>query len=323
MPILRHLCTHTTTRFLVLALFIFVVSLASLIFASDRFIGAAEKIGYSLGVSPFIIGVTIVAFGTSLPELTTSVIAVLSNTSEIVVGNVVGSNITNILLVLGISAIAARPLRIERDLMKNEMPLLFGSALLLWFSLRDFDLSMIEALIFLAGLIGFLTYSIKGQVAEEQDRMRTGVLTYAILIAAGFAVYLSANYTVSSIETLATGLGISPSIVSLSLLALGTSLPEVVVSVAAVRKGNHSMALGNVIGSNLFNTYAVMAIPSFFGEMIIPQGIMTFSLPFMVAVTALLWITVIGREISFWKAGMLVSFYIFYLVELIRLSFVS
>ena len=307
---------------MLISLVIFVCSLAALIFASDKFIGAAEKIGYSMGISPFIIGVTIVAFGTSLPELATSIIAVLGGTSEIVVGNVVGSNITNILLVLGLTAMAVGTLKIERDIMKDDIPLLIGSSLLLWFALSDLRFSIIEAIIFLSGLAGFLIYSIKGQSEPKREKIKTGPLTYVILLAAGTAVYFAATYTVSSISDLATGLGVNPSVVSLSLLALGTSLPEIVVSISAARRGQHSLALGNVIGSNLFNTYAVMAIPSFLGEVVIPENVMSFSLPFMVAMTVVLWLVTMAKEISFWKAGMLVSFYIFFIAELIRLGFV-
>ncbi len=284
--------------------------------------GAAEKIGYSMGVSPFIIGVTIVAFGTSLPELATSIVAVLNGSSEIVVGNVVGSNITNILLVLGITTMVVGKLKIERDIMKDDIPLLFGSSLLLWFALRDYHLSLIEALIFISGMIGFLVFSIKGQTEPKTEKVKTGILTYVILIIAGAAIYFAATFTVDAIKELATGLGINASFVSLSLLAFGTSLPEIVVSVAAARRGQHALAIGNIIGSNLFNTYAVMAIPSFFGELVIPESIMNFSLPFMVAMSILFWIVTYAREISFWKAGMLLSFYIFFLAELIRLGFV-
>jgi len=307
---------------LLISLLIFIASLAGLIFASDKFIGAAEKIGYSLGISPFIIGVTIVAFGTSLPELATSIIAVMDGTSEIVVGNVVGSNITNILLVLGLTAMAVGTLKIERDIMKDDIPLLIGSSLLLWFALSDLRFSIVEALIFLSGLAGFLIYSIKGQDEPKREKVKTGALTYLILIAAGVTVYFAATFTVSSISDLAMGLGVNPSVVSLSLLALGTSLPEIVVSISAARRGQHSLALGNVIGSNMFNTYAVMAIPSFIGEIVIPDNIMSFSLPFMVAMTVILWLVTNAKEISFWKAGMLVSFYIFFIAELIRLGFV-
>jgi len=301
----------------------FIVSLAALIIGSNKFIDSAERIGLSWGISPFIIGVTLVSLGTSLPELTTSILSVLSGASEIVVGNVIGSNITNILLVLGLSAMAAGRLKIERDIMSEDIPLLFGSAVLLWFALRDLHFSLFEAILFLFGLTGFLMYSIQDRGEEDIPDVKPGVVTYAILLVSGIAIFAGAKYTVASMQDIAALLDISPSLISISLLALGTSLPEVVVSVSAARKGKHAIAIGNVLGSNVFNTYAVMAIPSFFGTLTIPESILQFALPFMVVTTILFSLVCYSKSISFWKAGMLISFYIFFIAELFRLGFVS
>jgi len=301
----------------------FIASLAALIVGSNKFIDSAEKIGLYIGISPFVIGVTLVSFGTSLPELSTSILSVISGSSEIVVGNVIGSNITNILLVLGLSAVAVGRLKIERNIMSDDVPLLFGSAMLLWFALRDLHFSFFEAILFLFGLAGFLMYSIQDRGQEDSPKEKPGVMTYVILLLGGVAIFLGAKYTVSSMEEIAALLDISPSLISISLLALGTSLPEVVVSVSAARKGKHAIAIGNVLGSNVFNTYAVMAIPSFFGTLTIPENIMTFALPFMVVTTILFSLVCYSKSVSFWKAGMLISFYIFFIAELIRLGFVS
>ncbi len=306
-----------------LSLLIFVISLAFLIYASNKFIDSAEKIGFSIGISPFIIGVTLVSFGTSLPELTTSIISVYSGSSEIVVGNVVGSNITNILLVLGVTSMMVGRLQVVRDIMSEDVPLLIGSAILMWFVLADLNFSFFETILFLFGMGGFLFYTIQSGKSDGQKRVKTGIGTYLVLIISGVAIYFSARYTVSSIESMALSLKIDPSFISLSLLALGTSLPEVVVSVAAARRGKHAIAVGNVLGSNIFNTYAVMAIPSLFGDLVIPESILTFSLPFMIVTTILFSLVCYSKSVSFWKAGMLLSFYIFFLAELFRLGFVN
>lgn len=308
---------------MLVSLLIFIVALSGLVFSSNKFIESAESIGRSWGISPFIIGVTLVAFGTSLPELTTSIVSVYSGSSSIVVGNVIGSNITNILLVLGITAIAVRELRVERNIMSEDVPLLFGSSMLLWFALRDFHFSLFEAILFLFGLAGFLMYSLRSGDAEEHEKVSTSSLSYLIVIAAGVGIYFSALYTVRSLEEMALALEVNPSLVSLTLLALGTSLPEIVVSVTAARKGKHAIAVGNVLGSNIFNTYAVMAIPSLFGPLEIPKEIMSFSLPFMVVTTILFSLVCYSKKVSFWKAGMLVSFYIFFIAELIGMGFVN
>lgn len=308
---------------MILSLAIFIGGLAALIVSSNRFIDSAERIGLSLGISPFIIGVTLVSFGTSLPELTTSILSVLSGSSEIVVGNVIGSNVTNILLVLGVTSLAVGRLRVERDIMSEDVPLLIGSAALLWLVLADKYFSVLEAVIFLFGMGGFILYTLHSERSENSSDIKAGVLTYGALIISGVAIYFSAKYTVQSMENLANLWEVDPSLISLSLLALGTSLPEVVVSIAAARRGKHAIAVGNVLGSNIFNTYAVMAIPSLFGPLTIPDDILSFSLPFMVATTVLFSLVCYSKSVSIWKAGMLLSFYIFFIKELFRLGFVT
>ena len=294
-----------------------------MVYGSNKFIDSAEKIGLSLGISSFVIGVTLVAFGTSLPELATSIVSVLKGSSEIVIGNVVGSNITNILLVIGLSAMSVRTLVIKRNIMDTDIPLLMGSAILLWFVLRDLEFSFFESMIFISGMIGFLFYTTQNKEEKQPEKIPTSYRTYITLFISGICVYFGAIYTVDSLINISELLGIDSTIVSLGALALGTSLPEVVVSIAAARRGMHEMAVGNVIGSNIFNTYAVLAIPSFFGTLEIAPSILDFSLPFMVAVTAMFGLISYSKKISFWEAGMLISFYIFFLAELIRTSGVN
>ena len=146
------------------------ISIFVLVKASDWFIDAAEKIGLSFGISPFIIGVTIVAAGTSLPELATSIIAVMSDNSELVIGGVVGSNITNILLVLSLTAILGKEIILDFDVMDVDMPMLFGSAILLFFAIYDGNFSLFEAFLFLAGMVIFLANSFRGKGREKKQQ---------------------------------------------------------------------------------------------------------------------------------------------------------
>ena len=148
---------------------VFTVSLAVLIKGSDWFVDSAEKIGLSLGINSFVIGVTIVAMGTSLPELASSIAAVNSGESEIVIGNVVGSNVTNILLVLGIVALIGNVVPLEYNIMDIDMPLLVGSAIFIYFAVEDHTFSQFEALIFLAALIGFIINSVKADKFEPDE----------------------------------------------------------------------------------------------------------------------------------------------------------
>lgn len=297
---------------------LFILSLTVLLKASDWFIDAAEQIGLSLGVSPFIIGVTIVAFGTSLPELATSIASVLGGESEIVVGNVVGSNITNIALVLGLAALVVNRIEMEYNIWHVDMPFLWGSAFLLWFTLRDFHFSLFEGLLFLVGIVVFLAYSFKGEDAEEAlDRPTINWKVYAMLLLGGVLVYLGADYTIFAIRKLSAMAGINPEIIALSAVALGTSLPEVIVSLNAARRGKASIAVGNVLGSNIFNTYIVMSIPSFFGELTIPSNINDVYLPLMIAMTVLFGIMSNNKKITRWEGVVLLMFYAFFFVDLL------
>lgn len=301
---------------MLILILISVASLAVLLFSSDWFIESAEKIGLSFGISPFIIGVTIVAFGTSLPELATSIAAVYANTSEIVAANVIGSNVTNIFLVLGLTAFIGRQIKLNFNIWDIDMPLLLGSSFILFLCLRDQKFTFVEAIICLIALIGFLINSVKGSQREENDRPKVKGMDVLKLVTGGVLVYLSAEYTIYGIKGIAELAQIDPDLISLTFIALGTSLPEVVVSLAAVKKGKHAIAVGNVLGSNIFNTYAVMAIPSFLGELVISDSIVHTGLPFMLLATILFGAMTISQKVTKWEGMLLLLFYVCYISEL-------
>ena len=302
---------------LILNFGIMVASLAVLLWGSDKFVAAAENIGLSFGISPFIIGVTIIAFGTSLPELATSIVAVFSGTSEIVIGNVVGSNITNILLVLGVTAIVGKKIVMDHDIMDVDIPMLVFSAFLLFFVIYDLHVNIFEAILLLTALGIFLFNSFKNS-SDESSEHKAGPKDYMLLLLGGALVYLGAKYTIFAVERISEQAGIDPDIIALTVVALGTSLPEVVVSIAAARKGKTAIAVGNVLGSNIFNTYAVMGIPALFTDLTIPAEIKAFSLPFMLAVTLLFALSCISRKINRWEGALFLLFYVFFIGELVR-----
>lgn len=302
---------------LLLYIGIFAASLTVLLLSSDKFIDAAERLGLSFGISPFIIGVTIVAFGTSLPELATSIASVLSDNSEIVIGNVLGSNITNILLVLGLTAVIGKEIKLDFNVMDVDMPLLLMSSIFLFFFCYDLKFTIIESVLCLGALVFFLINSTSGQKSEDEDRPDTNVTDYVWVVVGAIGVFAGAHYTIYAIENVSSMMNISPDLIALTVVALGTSLPEVVVSIAAARKGKHAIAVGNVLGSNIFNTYAVMGIPRFFGDLTINGEIVSFGLPFMLAVSVLFAIVTFSNRISRWEGAMLILFYIYYLVQLI------
>ncbi len=293
---------------------IFVVALGALLKASDWFVDSAEKIGLSWGVSPFVIGVTIVAFGTSLPELASSIAAVMQGDSKIVIGNVVGSNITNIVLVLGLVAIVAK--RVPVDFKAMDLPLLLGSAFLFWFTLSDGNFEIWEALVCLACLVIFLISSFSGTEDDNEDDLPKAVWKdYLFLVLGGALVWLGAKFTIDAIQEVCRLTEISSGFVAQTVVALGTSLPEVVVSISAAKKGQSGIAVGNVIGSNIFNTYAVMGIARLFGGLVVEPSILTFSLPLMVALTVLLAFMVLSSKISRWEGALLLILYAFFLIQ--------
>jgi cation:H+ antiporter len=297
---------------LILSIIVFLVSMTVLIKASDWFVNGAETIGLSLGVSPFVIGVTLVAFGTSLPELAASIAAVLVGSSEIVVGNVVGSNVTNILLVIGLSAVIGNEITIDRMASANKLIMLIASALLMFFTLRDGELDKIEAIIYLAGMFFFLMGTIQRQGELDVERPTAYGIHYLMLAGGAALVYAGAHFTIVSIGGISSAIGVSSEIIALTGVALGTSLPEVVVSVTAMRKGKSDIAIGNVLGSNIFNSFAVMGIPGLISNLRIPKGIIDFSLPMMVGVTMIFAFMFTESRINKWEGWTLMVVYIFF-----------
>ena len=309
---------------------IFLVSLIVLIKASDYFTDSAEKIGIFFGIPAFIVGVTIVSIGTSMPELVSSIFAVLRNSPEIVVGNVVGSNIANILLVLGLAAIVGKKLKITYELSHVDLPFLVGSAFFLLITLWDGFFTLPEALLCLITLVIYLLYTIntekkhkdvdiKKEMKGALKKRKLELKTYIILILSGFFIYISAKYTVEAVIKLSGLLNIGTEIIAVSAVALGTSLPELMVTVVAAKKGKPEIAIGNILGSNIFNTFAVMGIPALIGTLIIPSTILTFSLPIMLIATLLFFFVTLGKEVTSWEGWMLIIFYVFFIGKLFGL----
>jgi len=307
---------------------VFVISLYVLIRASDYFTGAAAKIGLSFGIPDFIIGVTIVAIGTSLPEIVSSVIAVVRHSSEMVVGNVVGSNIANIFLVLGIAAVIGKKLTITYDLVHIDLPLLMGSAFLLAITIVDGKFTLLEAMLCMSGLIVYLLHAI------SVEKRRTGVMaqkeiklgkelrgkTFVVLVLSGVFIFIGAKYTVESVIQLSALLHLGTEVIAASAVALGTSLPELMVTISAARKGMPEIAIGNVLGSNIFNALAVMGIPGLIGTLVIPQNILLFGLPMMIIATLLFFFMGQDKEITQWEGWLLIIFYVFFIVKLFNLG---
>ncbi len=309
---------------------IFAFSLVVLIKSADYFTDTAEKIGLHYKIPPFIIGVTIIALGTSLPELVTSVISVFKGHSEIVLGNVVGSNVANILLVLGVSAIVGKHLYVTKEIKNIDLPLVVSSTILLFLTTLDREFNYRDGIICLFMLFAYIVYNIKSKrpleekskkelsklKKETKKEEKDNKLPYRyplILAASGVFLYFSAEYTVTSIVKLGEILKIGTEVIAISAVAIGTSLPELVVSVMAAKKGKADLAIGNITGSNIFNVLGVMGIPALFGGLTISFEMVSFSIPALLAVTVLYFIVTMDKEITKWEGFALLLLYVAFL----------
>ncbi len=293
---------------------VFILSLLVLIKSSDYFTDLSRKFAVILGVPSFIIGITIVAIGTSIPELFTSIIATLNGASDIVPGNVIGSNIANILLILGFCAILNKNLKIHEDLVSVHLPLLVGSAILLFFMLMDSIFTWKEGILLIAGYIIYILFSreeLNNSKTERKEKLK--ILDIFLYIICIIFIYLGAKYTVGSVIELSKMLNIGEELIAATAVAFGTSLPELMVSIQAIRKKDIGLSVGNVLGSNLFNTFVVMSVPSFISPIIIPISITTFILPFMLAITILYFFVSQNKEISKWEGLMMILLYLFFI----------
>jgi cation:H+ antiporter len=307
----------------ILWLGIFVVSIGSLVWASGILIAAAERIGRGLHMSPFVVGVLVVGVGTSFPELVSSVYAALAGETEIVVGNVVGSNITNILLVLGIAGLVSKEAHLKLDLLHIDLPMVLGSAILLGFLIVDGGFTRMDAVLCLvgAGIYVHSTLATESVAADSShDAERPGVGAWARLLGAMGLIMLSAKYTVDAVVVLATALGIGTDVIALSAVAFGTSLPEIMVAITAARQGKIELAVGNIMGSNVFNAFAVMGLPGLITPLAVPDDVIAFSMPVLIAVTVLYVLVTVDAKINRYESALLLLFYAYFIGHLYQIA---
>lgn len=276
-----------------------VLGFALLIWSADRFIVGAAGLARHLGVSPLIIGLTIVGFGTSAPEMLVSAFAAWQGNPGLAVGNAVGSNIANIALILGATALVA-PLTVRSRTLRRELPLL---NLVMIFSLVlviDGHLGRLDGALLLGGLVLLMGYLVRTGLREGADPMAQEYAeeipaelpaAWALFwLAAGLLLLLaSSRLLVWGAVDIAQALGVSDLIIGLTIVAVGTSLPELAASVMSARKGEPDIAIGNVIGSNLFNTLGVLAVPGLIAPAALPGEVLTRDYPVVLGLTALLF----------------------------------
>lgn len=309
-----------------------IAGLLLLIWSADRFVDGASATAQHFAVPPLLVGMVIVGFGTSAPELVVSVIAASQGNPALALGNAWGSNIVNMGLILGVTALIA-PIQVRSVVLRKELPLLMAvtalSALLAW----DLTLSRANALVLLAAFVALMVWSIREALThgddalaqETADELKAGALPLprALLwLVVGLVVLVaSSRLLVWGAVEIAQDLGISDLVIGLTVVAIGTSLPELASCVAAARKGEDDIALGNVLGSGLFNTLAVVGLAGTIAPMDVESAALTRDLPVMAGLTVLLW--QMGRgwqrpgRINRWEAGGLLTVYVCYTVWLL------
>jgi len=303
---------------------VFAVSLFFLLKSSDYFVDSSLILGKQLGIPTHVIGITLVALGTSLPELAASLASVLKGTHEassIVIGNVVGSNNTNIFMVLGITAVIAGIIDINMSQIKRFIPILLGSAIWLAIASMDGIFGTVDAVVALLLMVVFLVQCFFGGSPDDDDEeddddfvvdsnrwRQIGIFAGSILV-----IYFSADYLIRSVIELSSMLSIREDIIAASAIALGTSLPELFVSLNAIKKGKQGIAVGNVVGSNIFNSLGVMGIPALITHIHVSDKTLYFALPLMLVATALFLFFIYDKKITRLEGLILVIFYLVFI----------
>lgn len=274
------------------------VGLAVLVKSSDWFTHAAERLGLHVGISPIVVGVTIVSIGTSLPELASSIVAVTAGASEIVIGNALGSNVANVLMVLALGAVIGGGLRFDAG-RHVDWPFLVGSSVAIIAMLADRTITLGESLLLLVGyaLYLFLLLRHKSTRAEPKAADHPGMLV-AVLMLGGLLVYLGSRLTVESVIRIAELSGVSEGAIAASVIAFGTSVPELAVTVVAAYKGRRDIAFGNILGSSIFNVLVVIGTAGLFGTVAVVTDLLAITVVGLVVATALLLLASLRGRLS-------------------------
>ena len=312
-----------------------IAGLVLLVAGAEVLVRGAARLAAQFGIPPLIIGLTVVAFGTSAPETAVSVQAALDGSGDLAIGNVVGSNIANVLLILGVTALVA-PLLVSRQLIRLDVPIMIGASLVTWALAWDGSLSRLDGALLFAGVLTYTAFLIissrrekkneAGDEFEDEYGLHEAPKPYAWAINAGLVIVGlvllvgGANFLVEGAVQLARALGMSELVIGLTVVAIGTSLPELATSVMAAIKGERDIAVGNIVGSNIFNLLCVLGLASLVSPNAIPvaANALAFDFPVMIAVAiACLPIFFNGYSINRWEGALFVAYYVLYTTYLI------
>jgi cation:H+ antiporter len=311
-----------------LALLSVLVGFVLLVAGAEGFVRGAARLAAVIGLSPLVIGLTVVSYGTSAPELAVSLRASLLGQSEIALGNVIGSNIFNILMTLGIASLIV-PLTVAQQLIRLDVPIMIGvTGLMLMFAM-DGELGRVDGAILLIGSLvytAFLVLQSRKESDEEvqaeyekeyagtgQRSWRQAVRNVSLLVVGLALLVVGANLLVFGATEIAEAMGISQLIIGLTIVAIGTSLPELATSVVACYRGERDIAVGNVVGSNIFNILTILGVTATVSGVPVNNAAIRFDIPVMLAVAvACLPIFYTGNRISRWEGMLFISYYVAY-----------
>ena len=289
---------------------------------ADWFVEGAAGIAAKFGIPQLVIGLTIVAMGTSAPEAAVSIAASLKGSADITIGNVVGSNIINILVILGCAAVIT-PLLLARSTARIEIPYVIAITALLYFQGMDGAITFFDGVILCVGFVVYLLYLYRmainsAPIEEEEQGEEMSLGKCVVWTLGGLAVIIAgSNVTVNAATAIAVFMGLSERIIGLTIVALGTSLPELFTSVTAARKGNADIAIGNIVGSNIFNILFVVALSALIVDIPFDKAF-TFDSYVAIAAAVLLWVCVLPKEkLARWAGALMLASYGVYLWYLI------
>lgn len=314
---------------ILLSIVVIIIGLGLLVWGAERFVHGAAAIAKNFGVSPLIIGLTIVGIGTSAPEILISIIAAYQGNPALAVGNALGSNIANIALVLGITAIVM-PLTVKSETLRREYPVMFAVMLLALVLVVDYHLGHLDGLILISGLFVMLYWMIKQSRKHKRDPMEqefdqeipniSNKSAFLWFIIGLTLLIISSRGLVWGSINIATSMGISDLIIGLTIVAIGTSLPELAASVMSALKKEHDIAVGNIIGSNMFNMLVVFGIPGLVAPHTLDASVLERDFPVMIGLSIALFIVAYGFKkegrINRFEGVLLLSGYIAYMTVL-------
>jgi cation:H+ antiporter len=303
---------------------VFIVSLIALVKGADWLITSSEKIGLSLGLSPFIVGVTIVGVGTSFPELISSLVAVFKGVTDVVAANAIGSNIANILLIVGVSAVIGKRLTVTKNLIDVDLPLLAISTVLLMGVVWDKQITLGESILLLAAYGVYFMYTVLHRDADDDvsdkknksSRPKISAKDILLLVIGILSLILGAKYLIDALVNLSTMLNIATGVIAITAVAVGTSLPELLVSAKAALQKKSEVALGNIFGSNVFNALVVIGLPGLFKRLSLDDQTFLIGVPTMALATLLFVISGISKRIHVWEGALFLAVYILFIAKL-------